>query len=192
MQTLVQPVNACTYQPVKLKHKGRHPNPRWFCTRCGRDSRLITRTYCCEWCGRAMFPAGAQTHDVKHVWIDWLKSYRWTHFATCTFPFLLDSTVTKNHGHVANYARRYMGKLQVIEADLAYFAVAEPDLNNQLHLHFLINAPRLTTHEIESAWTAKYHGITRVGAYHLGASVYSAKTLGATDLHSIGGEWKPC
>jgi hypothetical protein len=90
---------------------------------------------------------------------------------------------------VQNYMRRFFDKLARWQRDPVWFAVAEPTAYGQLHVHWVCWAPNVPTGVMRDIWKSKY-GHAKVGPYSPGASVYTAKTLGHTDLHALGGRWR--
>jgi hypothetical protein len=168
--------------------------PPYYCRYCARVTQLVQRSYCCKRCGRPRDPAGHTPQELRTTFVLWLQTFVWTHMANVTFPFNLSATITRHRGHVLNYMRRFMADLIYKQHDTYWFAVAEPDLSDQLHIHFLISAPLLTATEIREAWYGRYKGVAEVGAYTAGASAYTCKTLGVSDLWDQGGTnyWKKC
>jgi len=169
--------------------RGRPPKARYVCPSCGSLTRL-TRMYCCQWCHQPRIPAGTSRDALQTWWIRFLASHSWTHFGTGTFPWPLEGDNEHARLAVQSYERRFFKRLHHYDPNLAWFAVAEPNRSGQLHIHWLCNAPTLTPSFLENQWTRKYGGLTLVGPYHSGASVYSCKTLADSDLHSIGGLWQ--
>ncbi len=175
---------------ISKPRRGRPRLPRCECPLCGRSTRL-THTYCCQHCGHPRTPAGTSGDDLRSVWITWVASHLWTDFGTGTLPWPMDSRIEHERLAIQNYARRFFNKLRRCwQPDIAWFAVPESDPSGQLHLHWISWSPNIPSGVMRDAWKAKYEGFAKVGPYTSGASVYSCKTLGNSDMHFVGGSWR--
>lgn len=105
--------------------RGRPCKPRYVCPSCARLTRL-TKSYCCEHCGRPRIPAGINGPRLLDAWIKFVASYSWTHCGTGTFAWDLDATREHHRLAVQNYIHRYFKRLQRWFPSIAWFAVGEP------------------------------------------------------------------
>jgi hypothetical protein len=169
--------------------RGRPPKPTYPCPHCGRVTRL-TQSYCCQWCRKPRTPAGLSSDALQSWWVSWVASHQWTHFGTATFPWALDGRNLRACLAMENYERRFFERVRSIYPRVAWFAVPERDRSGQLHLHWVSNTPTLTASFLQCLWRRKYEGFAKVGLHHLGASIYTCKTLARSDLHSVGGHWQ--
>jgi hypothetical protein len=188
------PLTTSVAPPVHNTHRGRgRPrNARYTCPSCGRETRLIKRTHCCQFCYEPRTPVRSSSSAIRAGYIDLLKLVPWTHAGCGTFPDSWNMIATSEHRkqQVASYQHRFFSRLQRWQPDVDFFCVVETGADGLMHLHWVARAPQIPLTVMRDLWTLKYQGISQVGAWSPGASIYVTKDLGASGLCFIGGSWR--